>query len=161
VDWTFKQGKEGLVVGGAKPAIAEGLNDADNFDVGPCVRSVSQAHTGSDGISVAEVAPGEALIDDGRAEARAANIPPTFDFVSIPFVEVAPADERRSQCLEESRTDRIAVSDIIGHHTASGLDREPLVPTASTQQFRDAQRGVLHFGQVSKRNQQIAYQGSR
>src|SRR5207244_6095107 len=97
----------------------------------------------------------------GRAEARAANIPPTFDFVSIPFVEVAPADERRSQCLEESRTDRIAVSDIIGHHTASGLDREPLVPTASTQQFRDAQRGVLHFGQVSKRNQQIAYQGSR
>ena len=116
---------EGLVIGGAKSAIAEGFHYPDNLDVGPGIGPAPDTQPSPDRTSVAKVALCEALIDNDGPEAELLNI------MSIPFSEIASADESRAQSLEESRAHRIEMNAAIGHHARPGLDRQVRVPAPS------------------------------
>src|SRR6266404_1230880 len=93
-----------------------------NLDVGLHVRPVSQTYADTYRILSAEVALGQALIDNGRTETLA------LDVVRIPLIEVTAARQRRAKSIEEPRADRVAVHGLVGHDTAAGRNREHLIP---------------------------------
>ena len=111
--------------------------------------AVAEPEESPDRAAVAEVVPGEALVDDRVAErgfrARA----------RIPLVEVAAGQQGRPQGREEARDHRIDVGGAVAHEAAVRLDGHARVPAASAEQrrarhrrVRDARRGPQPIEQV-------------
>src|SRR5206468_7562015 len=65
---TLEERKECLILRFANAAIAEGPDDADDFDVGFRIGPVAQPETRANRVAVAEVTASQALVDNCRAE---------------------------------------------------------------------------------------------
>src|SRR5258708_10192623 len=124
----LEERKVRLVLGLAEPAIAEGLDDADDLHVSFGTRRVPQPQPSSDGAPVAEVALCEALVHDGRTKNRSKEVCSLV--ASVSFVERAAAEKRHADALEEAGRDGAAVTNVPAPQARSGIDPDTLVPTA-------------------------------
>ena len=102
---TFERRKESLVVDAAKPAVAERLDHSDDLDR-PFGRpdGCPKPSRAPIGFAIAEIPFGEALVHNCRTGAEIQVV------VGVPLIEVAPAEHRHAESLEETGADPIEVN---------------------------------------------------